>query len=1491
MSLGGGQNTHTEEPKVLSLRVNQSAYGTAKARVWGKARVPGNMLWYGNFTAIPHTDTQTTGGKGAPKSSTSTTSYTYTAAFVLGLATGQIAGVGKVWMNKSVTDINALGMTFKSGQLRQAAWAYLVSNVPDQAVTYSGIAYVAASSFDLGTSSDQPNLSFEVFGERIIPGADDARPSDVITDIVSDSLNGLGLSGVLGDMADYSAWCAAMGLTVSVAATSQRAARDYLKELLSATLAEPVWSNGQLKLVPYGDEPVGTWTPNTTPVYDVTESDLLEAPVERRKQPSEATNRITLNFTSRAKDYNTSTVTRDDLSSVTQYGAISETLELHCISREEMAATVAEFWRDRELYIRNQWELRVDEHLCLLEPMDLMTLTFAPKRLDRVPVRVVEVDDDGKGAITLTVEEWPFGLLKPTAVPTQTPTPFIPQQQVAPGAANAPVIFQAPNVMTAPNLEVWIGTSGGADWGGANVWVSDDNQTYQQVGVIAGPARHGVLSTALPSGSDPDTGHTAYLDMSVSHGQLLSASQAAADNGDTLYWLGGEVMSYGTSTLEATDRYALTYLRRGLKGTAIASHATGTQFLRLDRAVFQYVVPKERLGRPIWIKLQSFNKYGASVEPLSNVTPYQYTLTGNKPNGLTSLAATGGLFSNDIAWTFVANQPDRDYTEVWGGTVNDRSQAFLLTSQKNPAAKWKHPGLQPGQTWYYWARVIDTSGNASDFYPPSATGGIECAPSSDPSALLQQLTNAIGTPQLAAELAQPISQIPAESHLNALASLQVAIDDYKTAELVRWHDTVTKAIVATDPVTGSIQLLAEASIKTDVEARLSTVEQVADANKALLQSTVSQLTSTEQGLTSAQSQITQMAGQISQSASTVYVDSVVSGVTGTLTVEAANNAQALAQAAIQGALDAFNTQQAQMDVQASVAVAQQDIKTNADATKALVTAQSALVAVVNGNAAAFATQQSVLATQISAEITARQTLATRVGSAESAIVSEQQARVTADAAEASARQALDSRLGAAEAAIVTEQQTRASADEAEASAREMLDARVTSAEALISSEQTARASADSAEATARQALEARMSSAEAAISNEQTVRADRDNALASSIDTVSATANAKNKSFYQSAAPTATAVGDIWYNTASNNAPKRWDGSSWVDVSDGRIAANAAAISSEATTRASADSANATSISNVQARLDSGDFAAVKIQSSANASAIGGIQAKYTVQVQATQDGKYAAAGIALISGGGQQSTFSVLADRFLVYRPDGSGSPQQVMAMGYVNGAYTLGLSGNLIIDGSIVGRSLTAGSVTADKMNVIRLSAVSGDLGTITAGIAQNASGSNYVNFSASGSAPFIRVGNNISLNADGTGYFSRTVISAPNIVASGTVAVSSGQVGYVNNVNQDGSVTGGYVGYDYLIDTGIQVSDSWSQAATDMYLASVTICAGYSINGGCNGYSSADIVVGDGLINGGANSPIDNRLYIKYHWGAMGPNTGQIVIGGLAWKVVKV
>jgi hypothetical protein len=47
--------------------------------------------------------------------------------------------------------------------------------------------------------------------------------------------------------------------------------------------------------------------------------------------------------------------------------------------------------------------------------------------------------------------------------------------------------------------------------------------------------------------------------------------------------------------------------------------------------------------------------------------------------------------------------------------------------------------------------------------------------------------------------------------------------------------------------------------------------------------------------------------------------------------------------------------------------------------------------------------------------------------------------------------------------------------------------------------------------------------------------------------------NRKARTFYQSSPPTATGIGDIWYDTSDNNHPYRWDGNQWVDIQDKSI--------------------------------------------------------------------------------------------------------------------------------------------------------------------------------------------------------------------------------------------------------------------------------------------------------------------------------------------------
>lgn len=1225
MSLGGGgTTTRTEETRVTKLQISTSAYGVGKARVWGKQRVSGNMLWYGDFNAIPHTTTTSSGGGGGKGGggsvTTENTSYTYTAGVMLALCSGTIAGVGAVWSDKAVTSLDALGLGLSTGVLRQAPWAHLTSNHPDQAVSYSGIAYVASAALALDRSASIPKLSFEVYGERIIPGGDDAYAQDVIYDVLCDAVDGLGMGDVLADTGDYALWCQAKGLTVALAATSQTAARDVIAQIAKATLSEPIRSSGKIKMVPYGDEPVGGWSPVTSPDYDLTESDLLEPPQHRRKQPSDATNRVTLNYSSRAKDYNTVAVTREDLSAVTQFGARPETIDLPCISNETQASIVCEFWRDRNLYIRNEWEIVVDERFCLIEAMDLLTITFGPQGLYREPVRVVEVTDDGSGKITLLVEEWPFGLLTATLVPIQPTSGYTPEYSVAPGDVNDPVILEAPNYLTAPNLEIWIGASGGEHWGGANVWVSDDNYSYQQVGAITNPARHGVLTSSVAEGDDPDTAHKLYVSLAVSGGQLLSGAQADADNGNTLCWVDGELIAYQNADLVAEHKYALSYLRRGMYGTASAGHLAQSEFLRIDGAVFKYAVPRERIGSPVWIKLQSFNKYGRSVQPLDTVTAYQYTIAGNKPLPLTSLTATGGLFEITLAWSETPGQVGIDYVEVWGAGTNNRDGAYALTSQRHPIASWIHPGLQPADTWYYWARVIDTSGNASDFYPASATGGVEAMAEHDPTALLEMLQGALGMPQLAAELAAPIAQIGGM----ATDILQRAIDIDGLSERVLFERAVTDATITKDPVTGKIKLLASAAVTTDVEARLTQAEVDINAAEGTITTTVATLETVENDLSSAQSKIAQLANSVALGVSDVQIADISGQVAGAITVDSAAASQALAESVLRQALGLDQSVDKELLTRSRVAVAEFDL--------------------------------------------------------------------------------------------------------------------------------AAKSNELQAEATARLALAAVVAQSSAALTVEQTTRAARDSALAEQISTV-------------------------------------------------------------------------------QAGLGQ-SIASVQESASASASAIEGVKAKWGVKVQTMQDGNLALAGIEVLSGASGQSTVGILADRFLIYRPDGAGPPKLAFMLGSVDGVTALGLDGSMVLDGSLAARSIAADSITADKIKAHTLTADQIAARSITADrIAAKSitADSGVIGDLAVGT---LQIGNNAvtmtaqttvaSVAASGGGVWANVATCYVDVGSSGSAAVLASAFSADNYISS-GSENGGFGKFEIFYRV---LSPSGSQVAYSQSMAGVTL-----------------------------------------------------------------
>jgi len=101
---GGGKNALASKPNILNaLRVQTSSYGQVMPIVYGQNRISGRLIWSGDFTAIPHTSTQKTGGKGLGSgggNAITITTYTYQSAVASALCLGPIQNIHNFWDTK-----------------------------------------------------------------------------------------------------------------------------------------------------------------------------------------------------------------------------------------------------------------------------------------------------------------------------------------------------------------------------------------------------------------------------------------------------------------------------------------------------------------------------------------------------------------------------------------------------------------------------------------------------------------------------------------------------------------------------------------------------------------------------------------------------------------------------------------------------------------------------------------------------------------------------------------------------------------------------------------------------------------------------------------------------------------------------------------------------------------------------------------------------------------------------------------------------------------------------------------------------------------------------------------------------------------------------------------------------------------------------------------------------------------------------------------------
>ena len=157
--LGPGADP-VETGRIDRFHLSTAGEGTPVPRIWGTVRLAGQVIWATRF--VEHATTTKTGGKGAPKQSV--TSYTYSVSLALALCEGQILRVGRIWADGVELGREEIGLRVYTGTRDQMPDPKIEAvQGAGKAPAYRGTAYVVIEDLLLERFGNRvPQFSFEV---------------------------------------------------------------------------------------------------------------------------------------------------------------------------------------------------------------------------------------------------------------------------------------------------------------------------------------------------------------------------------------------------------------------------------------------------------------------------------------------------------------------------------------------------------------------------------------------------------------------------------------------------------------------------------------------------------------------------------------------------------------------------------------------------------------------------------------------------------------------------------------------------------------------------------------------------------------------------------------------------------------------------------------------------------------------------------------------------------------------------------------------------------------------------------------------------------------------------------------------------------------------------------------------------------------------------------------------------------------------------------
>ncbi|MDQ0703727.1 putative phage tail protein [Pseudomonas sp. W3I7] len=413
------------------------------------------------------------------------------------------------------------------------------------------------------------------------------------------------------------------------------------------------------------------------------------------------------------------------------------------------------------------------------------------------------------------------------------------------------------------------------------------------------------------------------------------------------------------------------------------------------------------------------------------------------PPAVSFLTTKSELFGISIKWGFPAGAEDTQRTELWYGPANSLPASSKLADLAYPQTEYRMQQLLAGATLFFWARLVDRSGNIGPFFP--VVNGVMGQSSSDAGPILEQIKGQIAETELGKTLKDRINLIDGigpgsvnvriEEVKQELEALITDITDallydpakaYKVNEIVRLDQHLYQAKIAvpagSSPPNATywtdIGTIAQTvnALSTQVQQNSATITQHGNditaqaqqlsAVRTTVNDPVTGVSATASGLSSLKTSVTTLDGKVTTTAQ--RVDGIYLQVNPPLQGD---------DSALMGSESSYvgvwSTQSALIegDLVQGQRTEAVEVKTAANAAAVLseqtarVTADSALGSRIDTVTAATATNASAVQSEITARTNADQALGQRIDTVQaqsqsnaSAVQSEITARTTADQA-------------------------------------------------------------------------------------------------------------------------------------------------------------------------------------------------------------------------------------------------------------------------------------------------------------------------------------------------------------------------------------------------------------------------------------------------------------------------------------------------------------